>query len=206
MNIGHLNVCSIFNKCEEVKNLIFEEQLDIFCATETNLNNDMTLNTLKNYNIIRTDRDLEKVGKKSGGGVAIFSQKHLSVDEFNFKCKTEIDYISFIEYTGIKVKIDNHKTLAIVCIYRPPEYLKSTLQNDINSINIIFKELESTKMNFICVGDYNLKSTWSMNLLNNKIQKLNLKQLIKENTRGNSLLDLIITNCSQKCNNSILCK
>ncbi len=77
-----------------------------------------------------------------------------------------------------------------------------TIKSDVNAIRLICDELSKTGKMYILTGDFNLKHGWCYSLLEHMMKSYNIKQIVTEPTRGNALLDLIITNQPAMCINT----
>ena len=81
--MGHLNICSLRNKVDDVFDILSEYNLHLLALTETHLNPDINSDVLKieGYNMFRLDRGTR------GGGVAVYCQDHIPV-----KIRTDLGY------------------------------------------------------------------------------------------------------------------
>lgn len=70
---GHINICSLRNKIQDISNLLTSHNIHIQAISETHLDNmfDDAIIEIQEYNIYRRDRDIY------GGGVAIYIQSHI---------------------------------------------------------------------------------------------------------------------------------
>ena len=77
LKIGHLNVCSLIPKLNDVMMLLQDQQLDILCLTETWLTPDVMPEflTFPGYSVVRRDR----AQRRPGGGVAIIYRSEITV-------------------------------------------------------------------------------------------------------------------------------
>jgi len=70
------------------------------------------------------------------------------------------------------------------------------------AIRLVIDELSKTGRMYILTGDFNLKHDWCYSMLEHIMKSYNAKQIVTEPTRGNALLDLIITNRPTMCINT----
>ena len=75
LNIGHINMCSILRKMDQLSFIMNELQVDILGISETKLNstvNDYELH-IDGYDLIRKDGVTDR-----GGGIAIYIRSNIS--------------------------------------------------------------------------------------------------------------------------------
>ena len=126
--------------------------------------------------------------KTRGGGVLLYIN-----NKFNAIQVEDLDDVNFPESLWCRLEFEKSKTLIGIC-YRPPD---STKINDDALISLLAK---ISAKDVIIMGDFNYpKLNWKEELLNNYCpfgECLNdnfLHQMVNENTRGDNVLDLIIT-------------
>ena len=126
--------------------------------------------------------------KTRGGGVLLYIN-----NKFNAIQVEDLDDVNFPESLWCRLEFEKSKTLIGIC-YRPPD---STQINDEGLFNLLAK---ISAKDVIIMGDFNYpKLNWKEELLNNYcpfVECLNdnfLHQMVNENTRGDNVLDLIIT-------------
>jgi len=175
--------------------------IDIMCISETFLNSNKQLDIMKNFNIVRFDRNSAQSHKHHGGGVAIITKPNLETTLYELRCTETIQLTSKIEVVVSRIKWCKRKPVIVACIYRPPNYDQSQLKSDLQALKLIFEELASTKLHIILCGDFNLRKSSQLNQLEQILHRYNMKQLIKSNTRKDAILDLMITNVSDYINN-----
>ncbi|OXA38391.1 hypothetical protein Fcan01_26881 [Folsomia candida] len=124
-------------------------------------------------------------------GVATLVKDRLKIKPLsNFKDLTSLN----IEYLNLIVQSNFYKEIIITCLYRHPDYNKTTLQTDYEFFEDFFTELCKYGKNVYVLGDFNLRDQKYVTPLNGILDKLSLHQLIQEPTRDENTLDLIITN------------
>ena len=81
--IGHLNICSVQNKLDEVKALLEVCPFEIFAITETHLDHSVSDDEIEmtDYACLRKDRI-----KGKGGRCLVYYQAHLPV-----KCRDDLE-------------------------------------------------------------------------------------------------------------------
>ena len=212
LNVRSLMVNGQKDKVGYLELLAKEEKALIIAVSETWLHDgveDAEVH-IKDYNIIRSDRS-----GKGGGGLCLYV--HISITP-----------VVLLRYSnsiceGLVIRVPEHNTIYFA-VYRPP-YFKDT---DVEAFNLVLEELtnclnESTNQAPGCniltgFGDFNLpKLNWFSEGFpqapgksgnEHEIYKAFLEfaqdnfllQMITSPTRGNNILDLILTNngiCSQ---------
>ena len=190
LNVYYTNCRSILNKIDLLRGLACVEKFDIIALTETWL--DMSGKVfnpevkIDGYTLLYKDRE-----NRRGGGVALYIRDTLQCC-INGKIKTD----SKTESLWVDIK-EGSQTVVLGLVYRPPN-----ASQEINSS--LWQELNrASKYRQICVlGDFNYRNVdWDLMIGNReseeflKVMQDNfLKQLVIEPTRGNNILDLIITN------------
>ncbi|UYV76318.1 hypothetical protein LAZ67_14000008, partial [Cordylochernes scorpioides] len=96
------------NKLEEIMEIAEKQKIQIIALQETKLNEKYNLK-YKNYNILRKDRN------KEGGGLA-FLIKNLYYEDIAINIPNTSD----LEAQGIKVYLNQNKTINIFNMYHPP--------------------------------------------------------------------------------------
>lgn len=175
--------------------------IDVLCLSETFLNPDKSLPLLNEFTIYRTDRDKEHK-KKGGGGVVILAKPFLKTSNFIIKSIQNSPPYN-CEICAAKIKLNNFKTIIVVTVYRPPGTVKSVLTNDFKEIKSALKEVCSLNFPVIVNGDFNLPEKIHYDQLCRLFNKFHLTQLVNENTRDDSRLDLIFTNSNKLSNTTV---
>ena len=183
LKIATLNIQALKNKTILLEQIMHENNLDILCITETFLTPQILSYNFLNYTLHRNDRLYKK-----GGGVAVLIRKTLKYRtlEFNIPANS-------LEFIGLSVQHEYTPTFNILCVYRPPCYLKHTVNNDLNDLHEIIDLLKPNNTN-ILLGDFNLRTVKTVQQLNNILSMMNYFQMVDMPTRNDSILDLIITN------------
>ena len=173
------NVRSISNKIDELYATIVSNQIQILCLTETWLNDNFSPTSINfpDFSIVRRDRS-----RKMGGGVLIAIKQSWSY---------EICEISD-EFESIWILCRNAKMprryshLAVAVIYHHPGANNYELQKHILSTADKIS-IKHPNCLFMITGDFN-------HFKDNLIASFPFKQLIKHETRGQSVLDRVYTN------------
>ena len=177
------NTRSLVNKIEDLEVVINQTDADIVCITETWLTNSIynSVVDIKDYTLVRKDRRADK----RGGGVCAYIKSSIgfiTIDELNdspFEC--------LWLYLRPNRLPRGFSCLIIGIIYHPPqdddaiftEHLISSLDAALNKY---------PNAGIMMVGDFN---RLNYRYINNHF---NLRQTVKNPTRGDAILDLIFTN------------
>ena len=144
ISIGHVNICSLVNKTDELKFLLDTHKFDVLCISETMLSDTISDNEIyiEDYNVYRRDRK----GKK-GGGVCLYVKSNLSVTLLN-------DLLSeTVEILWVKIHLNCvNMYLKIAVVYRPPNALENYFNALIDNLN----KAVCDKNEFVMLGDMNL--------------------------------------------------
>ena len=179
IKIVHLNVRSLFNKLDQVKESF--KNFDVIIISETWLGPSIpdAAIAIPGYNVVRQDRN--HPGGKKGGGLCIYISTIFKI-EFLDDCFNQVtqDY----EPIGVSLKHTHIKPFNIIGIYRPPN----------GNQHVFIKHLNENLTNLICVrresfliGDVNIN--YALAESRNKLKlstlesKSNLSQLIQTPTR-----------------------
>ena len=137
MKVLQLNCTSIRNKKHKIEQYLFTNKISICCLSETFLMRKEPFQ-IKNYNIVRSDRDTRS------GGVAILINKNIKFRDLNI-----LSNFNSVEACGCEV-FTTSGVLTVISLYLPPALnLSVSHLNSIISIN----HLPSSSL-MIC-GDFN---------------------------------------------------
>jgi hypothetical protein len=183
-----LNARSILNKKEELEVIISQCSPDVITITETWLSDivpDEVVNIPK-FSLVRKDRP---VGR--GGGVQVYIRENITY-------KLRLD-LSNDQYECVWIVLRpvwlprSNSRIAIACVYIPPSVNMETVNSFCDYFCYCYDKLksESPCTAIIAAGDFNPDS----NVLNIRTitRQCHIKQIVKIPTRGNAVLDLIIT-------------
>lgn len=124
--------------------------------------------------------------------MAIISKSYLKVKPF--KIPSDLTTPPNIQLLCINVQINFNKSFIVGCVYRHPNYLFETLENNNIFFHEFFTYLSMSNKNVYILGDFNLRNQKSISPLMNILNNLSISQLINEPTCGENMLDLIIVN------------
>ena len=197
-----MNCQSVCNKKTELETLLLSVKPDIVIATESWLKPDIGSPEIfpSNYNVYRKDRV-----DQDGGGVFILVSSHL------ISCALD-EYSSDLEAVWVEVKEEKGPNIVIGAYYRPPRPDPNSLE-EFGNLNRVSRTTNGT---VIIGGDFNLPGIdWATlstkpraytpalcNCLIDIITDNGLEQIVQEPTRGENLLDLILTNNPTLINNA----
>ena len=201
VRVWSINCRKFLTRKAEIEARLRNSKVDIVCLQETWLSDSVEEISLSGYTCVgRFDRAL---GPKCGyGGIAVFA-------------RTNITDIALVEYINGAERMwcvlhTNIGALLIGNWYRPPD-------EDGNSISILQAEIERLRsecVGVILLGDINIhhkrwlryssKNTITGERLWEVCRDLGLKQIVAKPTRGEYLLDLILTDAANLCKVEVL--
>lgn len=176
------------NKHIELVSMLNRNQYDILCLTESMTKPLHIIPFIPGYKIVRKD-----IVDKGQRGTCILVRDDIKIYNTNYTFPDNHN----IELQIIKVQLKYNKCLIIANVYRHPDYSKNTLQKDYKFLKTLFKTLLSTKNDFVCLGDFNLKNKFIAQIDEFCVIH-QIKQLIKSPTRENNILDLIFVKETSK--------
>ncbi|EYC16425.1 hypothetical protein Y032_0033g2652 [Ancylostoma ceylanicum] len=150
------------------------------------------------YIVLRKDRVVKK-----GGGVCALIHEQVIFEHIKFDSKLACDVLAFDIYPEAASR---HR---FILVYRPPA---SNIHEDKELISLL-EDLSSTACEVTILGDLNLSDIeWSSMKTRNSssaeflalFNSLGLNQLVDSPTRGNSILDVILSSSSSLSVNEIL--
>ena len=160
---GHLNINSIRNKIEFLKELIVVN-VDIFLISETKINDTFPTGQflINGYQLpLRFDRNGNK------GGLLLYTGDHIPCKKLN------LDFNPVIEVIAIEINLKKRKWL-LIGSYNPQ---KDRIRNHLNSIGNVLNDLCLKYENFILIGDFN--SEIDEDAMSIFCTTYNLKNLVK---------------------------
>ena len=181
------------NKKEELLSYVITEGPDIVCITEAWVNENKLNDTLDEYSIIGYKIFLWQRKHKVGGGVIVYVKDCLNpviVDNIKVGNSKEL-----VESVWIDVQLNSKQNLRLGVFYRAPS--QDSLVDDLllNEIRV------GSNLNCLILGDFNLPNiNWELELgFDSTASKFIdcfsdcfLTQLVKEPTRENNILDLVL--------------
>ena len=173
VRIAHLNIQSLRYKLDHVKLFLYDNDIDVFCITETWLNEDFNDDFIQidGYNVCRLDRT-----HKEHGGIVCYIKNGISYKQIN---NFDDD---LIEALWVELNLPQTKPILLGTVYRPPDSKAAYLSR----IDSLFQECSNLYDDVIILGDFNSDINKSCNLKINKkniARHSNFKQLIKYFTR-----------------------
>ena len=142
--IGHLNINIVYNKLDEIKNLLSKKMFDILFLAETKVDQ-TTSNAYLNhsqYRLIRQGR------KRGGGGILAYMREDFAVYR---KQKLEPENVESI---CLEVKESNNARFIICACYRSPTKCKESdfISSLTNAVEMMYQEMNSnyTKAIWAC--------------------------------------------------------
>ena len=185
LKIAHLNICSIINKLDYLDILLHDNDIDVFCISETWTENNIDDCELmiSGYNFCCLDRS----NGMTHGGVMCYVKDSLSFKQISDIHDDEVESI-FVE-----INLPNTKPVAVGTVYRPPD---STVDY-VDKIDVLFQKCNSVYDDVYILGDFNLDINKDCN--SKKVSHLaknsQLCQLITDYTRitekSRTTIDLI---------------
>ena len=173
-----------------LRGLATVEKFDVIALTETWLNmSDKDFETevhIQGYNLFHKDR----VGRR-GGGVALYVR-----DSLQSYTVSSVKADNNQESLWVEIREGNEKLL-VGLAYRPPNLSRE------DTLPLLDEIRRACTHRRVCImGDFNFRAIdWELMVGNSEaddfltvIQDNFLKQVINEPTRGNNLLDLVLTN------------
>ena len=175
---------------------VSSEVLDVIAIVETWATpDDDDLLKLRGYNIFRRDRTNRK-----GGGVLIYVRDDINCSDISIKFNDPLS-IHEVEIIWVELTFSENKKVALGVCYRPPD---ANTDKDKAHDNELFKIIQRTigTRDLVLLGDFNyphinwdsLDSSDKMGAdFIDEIQDRFLLQLVREPTRSEAILDLILT-------------
>ncbi|TRZ08586.1 hypothetical protein HGM15179_018522 [Zosterops borbonicus] len=184
----YTNACSMGNKQEELEVLVQQQNYDVVAITETWWDDICSWSAaLDGYKLFRRDRK----GRR-GGPMALYIRKAFDAIDII----TSDDEVECL-WVRIKGKANKADILLGVC------YCPLNQEEEVD--NLFYKQLENVSgaPAFLLVGYFNLPDiVWELNIAERRqsrkflecIEDNFLLQLVKEPTRGGTMLDLLFAN------------
>ncbi|XP_076464691.1 uncharacterized protein LOC143296553 [Babylonia areolata] len=186
---------SAAGKAPEIHHLLQSLRPDVLIGTETWLDHDIASSELfpPEYKVYRKDRN------RNGGGVLIAVLKTLVTTEEPLLCPNLP-----CEILWIRINIKNRRDLLIGSYYRPDDGDEPSQLRMAESIKLA---CDSRNAIVVLGGDFNFPSwDWENSILKRdcgyprlhrafkeSLEELQLEQIVKTPTRGENVLDLLVT-------------
>ena len=199
LHFVHLNTRSLWNKFDQVRQLLHDSNISVFGISESWLNEnfDQRLIEIPQYSCIRNDRFWSENGIniKKGGGVCCYIKNSLiySENEFqNFNKSTKN-----IEMQLISINQPHLKKIVLINLYRPPQGNTTEFCNTLHDTVISIDAFQNNEIEIFIMGDINYANPISPGYQDIKWfeQRTGLSQLITTTTRysqNNSCIDSCI--------------
>ena len=176
----HLNVQSLYNKLDEIKLKIHENDPDVFAITETWLKNiDDKEIDIDNYNLFRCDR------AGGWGGVALYIHNRLNANVIR---TTTADKNTKVESLWVKISLPKTRPILLGVIYAADICNKffEDLQSELDEINNISVS-SRTPGEITCLGHFNCdglhQTSWEWRKLSSVMSIFHMSQMITKPTR-----------------------
>lgn len=201
----YTNARSLRNKRDELIAYIIEGDLDIVCITETWVSELYNGDLIREYELAGYNLHIYQRENKQGGGIFLYVKNNLNSVNINIKNNNKIESIWIEVMIG---KLASNK-IRIGAFYRPPNQCLELDKEMITEIN------RGCGRHTLILGDFNLPAirwddetsvdrTGSIYL--DCFQDNFLKQLVKDVTRGNNILDLVLCNNEKMIKNLTVCE
>ena len=144
IKIGYLNINSVVNKIDEVKDLLNRNMFDILFLAETKIDSTVSSHLVSHpgFRTIRKDR------KKGAGGLLAYIRNDLSAYR---RLKLES---SNIESICLDVKGSNNSRFIVCGCYRSPTKCKES--DFIASLSTAAENMYNTRRELLLLGDFNM--------------------------------------------------
>ena len=179
---------------ERFQNFVYSEDLDIVCVNETWLSNNVYNAEIlhSGYTIFRKDR------KSRGGGVL------LGIKSETFKSGREINHNHDLEISVAELTTSSNMNLLICSCYRPPD----ADQTWMDKFESFLQDVCTHHPKIVLAGDFNLphvcRNSQELTTGTNEntfisiLRDFFLEQVNTTPTRGNNILDLVITSTPER--------
>ena len=190
----HLNIVSLLKYYEEIKQILFENDIQVLALNETRLDSSIADSEIyiPHYALLRKDRD------RNGGGVVIYVHESI---HFNLVSHCSLEHL---EALCIKVCLKNTKPIIFLNWYRPPNS-KIELFNHYEDLLVL---MNSFNGQVIIMGDINcdiMKKPFEgytkvYNQMNDIycLKQVNDKLYTRATHRSCTLVDHMLTDCPDK--------
>ena len=190
--IAQFNLRGFLSKCAELDSYVQIAGPDIVCLTETNLDPSVGEIALTGYSLIsRRDRD----DGRAGGGIAVFASDSIAPNVVHIESSTDSERAWHIVH-------GQQCSFLLGVWYRPPVPGEVAT---IRSLDVDLSRLAEDCVFTVVVGDMNVHNReWLVHSarvsregreLHDVACTHGLEQLVREPTRDNHLLDLVLTDC-----------
>ena len=181
------------------QNLVYSEQADIVWVTETWLRDDIENSEIlswNDYTIYRKDRQTR------AGGVL------LALKSSSFSSSREIVNDSDLELVAVELKTTCNQNYLACCLYKPPQNIN---RQWLDEFNLFLANKCSDYTNILICGDFNFpKICWESPEFTVGVDEVQFTELLNDHyltqvnqipTRGDHILDLVISNVPENVQN-----
>ena len=188
-----LNIVSLIKNLEELKMLLYDNDIHVCALNETRLDGSINDNEvdIPHYTVVRKDRD------RRGGGVAVYIHESINYERLDHES------VSNLEAILISLKLKNAKPLLLMNWYRPP----NSKSDIFDSYEEVLTFIEAFNCSFIMLGDINIDI--SKILSNDKkrycqindihgLHQINTTEHTRVTCETATLVDHMVTNCINK--------
>ena len=193
-----LNVVSLVRHLDEIKSILYSNDIHICALNETRLDNSINNHEIDipHYSVVRKDRD------RKGGGVAIFVHESINYEQLYHISLEKLEAIL------ISVKFKNAKPLLVLNWYRPP----NSKSNILDAYEDALSFMETFNYCMVLMGDINIDISNSLLLGDKKkycqinnihgMQQINTNEYTRITNESATLVDHMATNCPDKVKSS----
>ena len=195
IRLGLLNTRSMTKKAPRISELITQNNLDVFLATETWLKHATADGVLSKASPQRFSFHSQVRAGTRGGGVSnqfsdVMRGKQIQFDSL---------IITTFEFVVTELQHDDwNQPVVIINLYHPPGYNQQRFRTFLNEFQSLLDEVKKKYSSFIVAGDFNIHVNKDKRSYTDEFDSLlqcyNLTQHVKEPThKAGNTLDLVIT-------------
>ena len=197
LNIGSLNICTAANKTGCIHDIIFDRQLDVLALCETRFQPDdppAVKDSIApdDYSVLHAYRDRSRA-HPSGGGLALIHRNSVVVRPHPLA--SALSPHPTFELQLMKIT-STTPSLTVATVYRPPQ---TSLVNFYVELADLLTIIISQTDRLLVLGDFNCPGDGPTTIateLSATFESLGLLQHVREPTRHENLLDLVVTDKS----------
>ena len=204
LHFVHLNVRSLWNKYDQIRQLLYDSNISVLGVSESWLTSSFDQGQIEipKYSCIRLDRcwSDNNTNIKKGGGVCCYIKNDLIYSDseyanYNISSKN-------IEIQVLSINQPHLKKMLLLNLYRPPQGNTLLFCDTLHDIIVSLRTVIPNDFELFIIGDFNIDflNPTSPGYRDIKWfeQRVGLQQLIKIPTRYstvNTCIDLIFSNC-----------
>ena len=186
------NVRSLLPKVDELDAILKLNHTSLAFITETWLNENIDDDAVQipGYSLIRRDRNY-----RSGGGVCAYIKSQIPFKILT--CLQDVRFETLWLYLRPHKLFRGFSCLVVCIVYHPPSSDNNALVEHLTTkLDVALSMYPNAGI--ILAGDFNRCPVSTI------LRHFTLKQIVKQPTRGNAILDLILTNMSNFCNTPLV--